>query len=469
MKLSRWNSLGWGLVAALAVVGCSNNPYPSSKDAQFSKTRPEVQRIFPALSLQVPSLMEFNEGEAGEFPIIANAGRSMGVVTVTDLPGTATFDPETRKISWTPTFFDGNDPNNPDADSRSYPVTVRLFSESDANAVIERQIVLLVRNVKRPMVLFTTSTGELQETVPYQQEVILSTQEVMAEQVGLYSQDLPRGASIQRDPANASRFVIRWTPDLNVVSASDPSDANGHFKLIQINLQGIAPRGQVVTKAITWRVRDKRQPVLFTAPTQIVGMSGASFTIAATNTNLDGPPTIQLMAQPSLGTVALGQIQSPSGSHTTIATVNWTDVPAQLLGTEQTLNFQACPPSSLGAGSGACVSHTVKIRFTVESHPAPVFDRALWPFGEKKQVVVGNTATVALSVREAQGTAAIERVQIEQSNNNCEITWANGQLTIKGVTPGLTQFNIVAQSGFGVVQRESFVVEVVAASSGSEQ
>jgi hypothetical protein len=242
------------------------------------------------------------------------------------------------------------------------------------------------------------------------------------------------------------------------VNASDPADAQGNFRQFQIQLLGVSARGQTIQTNVTWTVRDSRLNPIISAPANLAGFANLSFSVAARNPNRDGAPVIRLLTQPNIGRVNLQTVTTPSSESLSIVNVNWTDQPFDQLGTTHAFVFQVCLASNTAP---LCQNHRIDVLLQGELREAPAFDRAAFALGEVKAIKVGEQVNINLPIRDLDNQQPITSATIELSSSTlAEVAWVNGRLAIKGLAPGLLQFNVVARSAYGLTKKESFLVQV---------
>lgn len=150
--MRKFRSLTWlTLAAALAVTSCESNPYPQTGSIE-DKARPPVKPIPVPYGLELPGVFVFRERETASYTINAWVPADGELkVEAFDLPPGAVFDAATLTLSWTPGPTDGNDPNDPTAEMRAYPVRFLLSNPKEPIVVIEKAGVIQVFNAPDPV------------------------------------------------------------------------------------------------------------------------------------------------------------------------------------------------------------------------------------------------------------------------------------------------------------------------------
>ena len=101
----------------------------------------------PVLAIEAPAFIDMAEGVTTSFRITGQVQAGHPVLSFTNLPAWALFDPTTSTITATPPFGTGLDPSNPSGSSAAYVMTVSLSSDLDPTPHYETNIVILVHHM----------------------------------------------------------------------------------------------------------------------------------------------------------------------------------------------------------------------------------------------------------------------------------------------------------------------------------
>ncbi len=459
------------LTTVLLVAACKQNPFPET--GRIVQREPEKPApVVPPLVLDVPASTEALEGQLMEIVISASVpAPGKPLVSVQGLPAGAVFTPETMKIVWTPGFDAANDARDPNVILRTYPLQLMLSSSEDPVTMTSRSTLLVVRDVQQPMtVSVPTDPIMILEGALHEQTIEIKSVDFPAGPFQLQIKNMPVGVSIVRDLTAQNRFKVSWTPSFREVNFKDTSASWRDFMDKPLEVTAYGPRGTSVTSNMMWRIKDVREKALLLAPAKINQGTSVSFTVSAEDPNGEEAPSLSLAPRPAFGLAELRTETTNTGNAarginpSTVATFRWTQVPPDKIGTTADVTIRACVKRSMWA-KDLCNDQIVKVTFEQETHRAPLVDRSGFPMGTIKYVREGETERVTLAVRDGEFATTAPAVKITPASD--EISWAAGRLEIKAKKAGLKQFTLTATSVYGVVQTESFLLEVLPASWGS--
>ena len=137
----------------------------------------------------------------------------------------------------------------------------------------------------------------------------------------------------------------------------------------------------------------------------------------------------------------------------------WEDIPLSLLDSKKELQFKACGAYYRPSG---CNTFSVSVQFESKQMKRPIFYRVNWPLGSiKKYVLSSGSMEIPLSIYDPETKRGVEKVTVEVSSPNISVYWKSGKLLLTATAVGIYQFNIRAETIYGIEGSESMVVEVV--------
>lgn len=138
------------LILCLAFAGCKSDPYegtPKLKAFGVPTPTPTPTPKPIAFSLSVADVMNFKEGEVGDFFIKAEVpDPGVPQLSFVDVPVGMNFDSATSKLVWTPALDAANDPANPVQKFKIYTLKIRLMSSIDNISVFIKEVVIVVKD-----------------------------------------------------------------------------------------------------------------------------------------------------------------------------------------------------------------------------------------------------------------------------------------------------------------------------------
>ncbi len=134
-----------GMFVAAALAGCG-------KQVEFPKgslLSAKAQKDASQYKLGFEEVMEFVEGELGEYVIVASVPEDKPVVSIEGLPATATFSGADWRISWRPPAGSSKS-TRIGSHFHSYPIRIHLRADTDQEDVLIRTAVLVVFEGAKP-------------------------------------------------------------------------------------------------------------------------------------------------------------------------------------------------------------------------------------------------------------------------------------------------------------------------------
>ena len=201
--------------------------------------------------------------------------------------------------------------------------------------------------------------------------------------------------------------------------------------------------------------------VYVSAPKSLSGIEMISFSAFLMDFNGEALPTLKILNEPSDGTFNFKRTLADRKNMISSYSILWKDIPLSLLGSKKELQFKACGPYYRAA---QCNTFSVSIRFELSQKQMkrPIFYRSHWPLGSiKKYVLTSGSMKIPLSIYDLGAKREVEKVTIEVSSPNISVSWKAGMLSLNATAVGIYQFNIRAETIYGIEGNESMVVEVV--------
>ena len=209
---------------------CSQGPSPESmadlvqnKKQEECKTSSEKNQSFGPYGIDLnPSVMEFKEGELGEFRLEpwAKEGKST-VVEVENLPVGAVFDTTNNTLSWIPSYEAADDPNSPGRIEKIYEVKVKVTSPHWPNLQpVERPGFLRVTHTPQAFDAQILNKGGVLQNPPlfkvlvdeaHTHSLILEDADFPQGPFILETGKLPQGAVVSLTDDRA-QYIFSWTP-----------------------------------------------------------------------------------------------------------------------------------------------------------------------------------------------------------------------------------------------------------------
>ena len=440
---------------------CKNDPYSENENTEIvGQTEQEIgisQEV--RLFLRMQSVMKFVEGDEAAYEIYGMTPSGESNIEVFDLPTGAEFDPDKRQLKWNPDFSAGNTGDS-NVTYRRYPIRVQLRDVQDNLNFLEKKAVLLVFNSPQDTIIETEQEAILKEGEEHRQKITVLDQGTFGDDMRLYAIDLPPGAYFDKSKKSEGIFYLKFTPGFNFTkkyySNKDPL-----YKDINFTLNVIGEQGHITTKVVRWRVEDVSKVIHVSAPKSLRGIEMISFSALLMDLNGEVSPTLKVLNKPSDGTFDITKTLIDRKNMISSYSVSWKDIPPSLFGSKKELQFKACGHY---ARSALCNTFAVSIQLesSQKQMKRPIFHRSHWPLGGiKKYVLTSGIMKIPLSIYDPGAKREVEKVTIEVPSPNISISWKAGLLSLNATAVGIYQFNIRAETIYGIEGSESMVVEVI--------
>jgi len=453
--------IGVALFLLAALLGCSQNPYP--QDGKLLTTEPEAPPLIPPpFVLDVPLQLELVEGASTEIVVRAAVPKpGTAVVTFKDLPAGAVFDPDTMKLTWTPSFEAGNE-SDPHMASRSYQVTANLRSSADSVTTIQRVMNLVVKDSPRAFTVTVEKTDiEQKEGEQVKIPLRISSEDFPQGVFRVLGLQIPSGAEI-RETSDPSLFHLVYSADYYGTTTNDYSSGGSWYKPMKANVAVELPSGRMATLAVNWDLWDVRLDPEVNAPTNLSAGLDVNFAVAASDLNGETEPRITF-SPPAFGKLKVGGFADAAskGNVSTVKSVRWTEIPAEQIGKTSRLEYKVCVKSGYSSFN-RCVNRFVDVTFNPDQYPVPEIDRKQWPLGLVQYVKEGASLTVPLVVLDKNSSQP--KVELFPKEIQDEVSWSKNVLTVTPKKAGFRQFNIQVTSAYGMKSQESFLLEILPSS-----
>lgn len=439
--------------SGIVLAGCKSNPYPQESTIVTIKPE-EPRRVEAPYGFTVPEILEFTEGQESKHQIEAWVPEpDEPLISVAGLPTDAKFDSKTKTITWTPSYTAGNPEDKPEILQRTYPVTLKLTAASTPYAVLERKVVFLVKDTPRPIVVkLDNANPTLTENMAFEQRIDVESDDFPKGPFEVIT-DLGLSTTIRR-VANQPRVYLQYMPTYGDSTFWTSRDAT---------ITVVAPNGVRQAVKTSWKLKDVPQVPMISGATRVKQGPTVSFQLYAEDVNRLGPPTAAIITGPKVGKVKL-ETEKKNGSAdklpSTLAIVNWTDIPESMYGKTQRFDLEFCSKS-------ACKQAAVDVEVAGWNHTAPLVDRGKWPLGTIQYLRQGGTLKIAVPVKDTEVSTNPVDVTLEPKGVK-GVKWAGGFLEVSPEKVGTLQFNVVATSMYGVRTVESFIVEALSGRWASE-
>ncbi len=443
-------------LVALTLSGCQVDPFPA--DGRISPEKPVERPVAKPWGIEVPERMEFLEGEASEYTIRAHVpSPAMPILAVAELPPGAVFDPATGKLNWEPDFSAGNDPRDPTSESRTYVSRVLLSSSLEPQSVIEKAMMLVVRNSARSVELeWSTPKFELTEGRNFSTTVTVKSEDYPAGPFQFFIGGLPSGVQVARDSRDPSRFKVDYTPGLDLVSRNDSFSGGVFSKTWKAEAVVIDPSGRKTLTNLDWKVIDSRLEPVISAPASVQQLDDIRLEALSLDPNLEDAPIVNV-ARPTFGTL---DVTNETSGVTTRTSIRWHGIPEDRIGTTSSLEIRACVYGSSWQ-KNKCFTRSVLVKIEPRAISEPVVDRSRWMLGEVRYLREGSSLRLRIPVRNPNAGASGVSVSIEPESLRSEVQYVSGELVITPTTPGFRQFNINVRIPQGLSRIESFSYEAL--------
>ena len=390
-----WGLMLWLLLVA-AMAGCNSNPYSDKPETQPEKpaapsgpskpTQPSKPPTVvvpnpvippvpdpntpeppapppqppPVLSLAVDDVMDFVEGQDGQYPVRAQVsapGKAM--LEFVGLPKGMNFDSGTGFLKWTPNMEDANDPKNPMVVEKNSVITVRLYSDKDPKSILQKHVLIVVRDFPRKFQFMGQPAEELSfaEGQTWTQTIRFLDEDFPTGPFQVMLLGLPTQVKLQAN-AGQPEFTLQFAPEYGFAPPAG--------LVFKGEIQVIDPRGRVLRLPQTWNVKDVRLSPILAGPAEAASQgSSVRFFLFAEDPNGDELPAVDFVTRPGFGKAVLTPTRiAQAGNPRLMVQVDWSEIPKEKFGTMETLTFKAC------TSAAGCTNLALPVRFNKSDGPS---------------------------------------------------------------------------------------------------
>ncbi|MGE4130375.1 MAG: hypothetical protein AB7F86_01985 [Bdellovibrionales bacterium] len=347
---------------------CQQNPYKGTPEAQDPANKPEKPAPQPepepepepepdpdpsgSLALDIDEEMYFTEGQKAEY-IVQGSVKTPGkpIIEFVGLPNGVTYDHQNSKLVWTPDYQAANDPSNPLITVRRYPIKVKVHSDVNPGEEMSRSASLFVQDTPLPAEVKSGLEQRTEEGQLLTHTIEFVDNEFPTGPFEVAFIGLPDGAVMTWPNPSIPKFILRWTPQHNLI-------INKAFEDFPIHVALFNPRGRRLEFDLIWHVANKLAPPVVVAPRVVNQDSAINFSTLAMDVNGEEsprwavqrlPPYGQFSVSTDLLTVNPGELPRSGGI------VSWTGIPQDKLGLAVDVQIRACVKSS------TCTYSTIRL------------------------------------------------------------------------------------------------------------
>ncbi len=443
------------------LVGCNANPF-KGVDASVDPA-PIRREVVPALGIDAPGLMTFDEGRNAEYEIKSVVPAGEAVLEFEGLPQGAAWDATKGVITWTPGFTQANDPNNYNIKTREYPITVILYSSMDMTQAVRKTILLQVKDTPRLMVVQNlNATYSMREG----ESKTLGTFSVVAEDyaaadVRAELKDTSIGMKLVRSGSKAEWSIAAQysVEQLRVGKECTSSGSCSAALANTVILTG--PDGRQQTQDFRINLSDVRQETQTSLGTELVVKGDMSQAFTVSDANKEVAPKVTLVSTPPVGIFDLRQVSATAPESTYV--LSWSDIPADATGQVYEIELSICNSNyGFSTNSTRCRPHRMKLSVEARTIALPTITRGDWGQESIKYVQFGKSLDHAISVSAGNSALRIRSASIASSDSRDQVSLVNNtQMRVISENPGLKTLSVTVMNSVGGVANAVFLYEVL--------
>lgn len=448
--------------AILLFQACETNPYPQQGGEIVNGPKPIQRNTAPAFSIDVKATLNFREGVKTKHKVKYLVPEGTPVLTFSELPDGMKWDEKESSLIWEPGFTAANDSADPSIKVRRYPVSIWLRKESDTRTFIKKDIVLEVADTPRDFkVEGTVGTKTVDEGNTLNYQFDFKNVDFPAGPFTIKTENLPFDL---KTSLNGTTAKLEFSPDYYFVKARSSC---GYYRCTDEfngNIIITAPDSRELKVPLKLKVNDTRLDPKFTTPSEITQGLDVSFVVSAFDPNAEVAPQITLENKPRDGSIKFGAMDnSKNDLKQTNMKLTWRDIPVSRRGTSNTFKFEACVYDHR-TRFRTCENHSVTVNIEEQTHQAPIIDREKWPLGRVEYIKSNQKLSLSLPVQDGDDQSrSVKNVVIEPEAMRSIVEFKNNKIIIQSDKEGLQQFQLRAQSKFGIESVESFQFEILPA------
>lgn len=442
------------------LIGCNANPF-KGVDASVDPA-PIRREVVPALGIDAPGLMVFDEGRNAEYEIKSVVPAGEAVLEFEGLPTGASWDATKGVITWTPDFTQANDPSNYNIKTREYPITVILYSSMDMTQAVRKTILLQVKDTPRLMVVnglnaaYSMKEGEAKTLGSFS----VVADDYAAADVRAELKDTSIGMKLVRSGSRAEwAIVAEYSVEQLRVGTECRSTGSCSVALANtVILTG--PDGRQQTQDFRINLSDVRQETRTSLGTELVVKGDMSQAFTVSDANKEVAPKVTLVSTPPVGIFDLRQVSSTAPESTYV--LSWTDIPADATGQVYEIELSICN-SNYGFSTNAtrCRSHRMKLSVEERTIASPTIGRGDWGQESIKYVQFGKALDHGITISAGNSGLRIRSAGIASSDARDQVSLVNNQMRVVSENPGLKTLSVTVMNSVGGVANAVFLYEVL--------
>jgi hypothetical protein len=444
----------------LLILGaCESDPYPQSGGEIVNGRAPQQRQTAPAFSIDVVSTLRFREGIQGSYPIKFHVPKGTADFNFVGLPDGMEYNAEKKTLVYKPGFDAANDPDDPFVKVTRTPVTVWLREQGNTTVAIRKDIVVEVSDTPRGFnVTGTVSNVNIDEGESYERSFEFINEDFPSGPFTVKTTNLPKEFEVS---VEGNQVTMTMNPDFYFVSVDNTCNYWSCYREWEDGkIEIIAPDGRRIVQNIEVKVNDERKTAKFVIPDEIEQGLEVNFVVSAMDENAEIEPVITLKNQPRDGSITFEKLSNVKKDlKQTHMKLSWKDIPEERRGTSTDFNFEACVYNKSKQKTN-CVTESVTVKISEQTHSAPVITRDVWPLGHIEYIGHMKSKDFILKIVDGDDDSrSMGSVKIFPENMRDMVKIKNGRLEVTAKDAGIQQFKVVARSKFGIESTESFAFE----------
>lgn len=448
------------LLGLAVLAGCNANPF-KGVDASVDPA-PIRREVVPALGIDAPGLMTFDEGRNAEYEIKSVVPAGEAVLEFEGLPQGATWDAAKGAIAWTPDFTQANDPRDYNIKTREYPITVILYSSVDLTQSVRKSILLQVKDTPRLMVVqnlnaaYSMREGESKTLGSFS----VVAEDYAAADVRAELRDTSIGMKLVR---SGSRAEWSLTAEYGVeqLRVGKECTSSGSCSVALANTVILTgPDGRQQTQDFRINLSDVRQETRTSLATELVVKGDMSQAFTVSDANKEVAPKVSLVSTPPVGIFDLRQVSSTAPESTYV--LSWTDIPADATGQVYEIELSICNSNyGFSTNTNRCRSHRMKLSVEERTIATPTIGRGDWGQENIKYLQFGKSLDHTISIAAGNSGLRIRSSSIASSDARDQVTLNGNQVRVSSQNPGLKTLSVTVMNSVGGVANAVFLYEVL--------
>jgi hypothetical protein len=448
-----------------SLVGCNSNPFP---DGATSAT-PNVDRyqVRPALGIDAPDFMRFDEGKLAEYRINVKVPAGNPVVILEDIPAGVSFDTTKGALVWTPSFEQANDPSDYTVKTREYPISLTLRSDVDPVTVIRKTILLQVHDTPRAITVagldasYSMKEGEANTLTT----ITVTADDFAAKDVRAELKDSSLGMKLVRR-GSAAEWVLKAEYGIEQLRVGAECRSSGScVSTLGNTLILTAPDGRQQTQNFTINLQDQRQILRSSLPSELVVKGDMTHAFTLVDGNKEIAPVARLVTAPDVGLFQVRLVGT--AGYEAQYEISWSQIPVEAVGVTYPVVLETCSAAySSVLNTTRCSRQTVQLKVEERAVAMPTIARGDWSQETIKYLQVGKPLSQTVTVSAGRAELRVLSATAASSDARDVVTFAAGRLTVTSENLGLKTVNVTVVNSVGGVANAVFLYEVMPANWG---